>query len=94
MSEQIAVEIDMPEVTETAYRVEVRCGDTSVDVYEHGQRGSGDWVAWLSGGGYTVGGTRSKELMTTLNRAQEYVIAKERARLARKALREALDGGR
>lgn len=89
--EQIALTIDLPPMIESPYRIEVRCGETTCDVYEHGVRGSGDWAAWPTQGLVTgYGGTIGYTLDQALDDARSYVRRVERSRLFRAQLAQAL----
>lgn len=85
---EITLQIELPEVVETAYRIEVRCGETTCDVYEHGTRGSGDWAAWV-GNGHIIneGGRRGYTLEQALDDARTLVREQEYSRLAHAELR-------
>jgi hypothetical protein len=89
----ITLLIDLPDVVETPYRIQVRCGETTCEVYEHGHRGSGDWAAWkaqgfIIGNGGKVGYTIER----ALDDARQYVCDEERSRLLYAQLRAALKG--
>jgi hypothetical protein len=92
MTEKITLQVNMPDVTVDPYRIEVRCGETSVEVYEHGLQGSGDWAAWkangyIIGNGGKVGYTQEQ----ALNDARLYVHEQERRRLLSEQLVLTLD---
>lgn len=79
---EITLHIDLPEVIETSTRVEVRCGETTAYVYEHGSHGSGAWAVWTSIGGSIVnGGTNGYPVERALRYARAHVRHRERLRL-------------
>lgn len=89
---EITLHADLPDVVETPYRVEVRCGETAVSVHEHGVQGSGSWAVW-TGGGYVLGEEGGKYLTIeqAIAAAREHVRHKERSRLLHAQLRAALE---
>lgn len=87
---EITLRIDLPYVVETSYRIEVRCGETTCDVYEHGTRGSGDWAAWTGNHIIGLGGRRGYTRAQALDDANAYARQHERSRLASAELRGAL----
>ncbi|MGH9250335.1 MAG: hypothetical protein ACRD0W_12550 [Acidimicrobiales bacterium] len=92
-ADEIVLHAKTPNVIETPYRIEVRCGETVCDVYEHGTRGSGDWAAWLAGSHVVgEGGRIGYTLEQALDDARTHVRKLERERLLRAQLRTALEG--
>jgi len=87
---EITLRIDLPDVVEAAYRIEVRCGETTCDVHEHGHRGSGDWAAWTGQSIINDGGKRGYSLAQALADARAHVREHERSRLAFAEVRRAL----
>lgn len=79
---EITLRFDLPDVTEAPIKVEVRCGETVVYVYEHGATGNGAWAVWTYMGGSIVsGGTNGYPLEQARFDAREYVRDAERSRL-------------
>lgn len=87
----VTLTADLPEVIQTPYRIEVSCGETTCDVYEHGNRGSGNWAAWKTTG-YTIGegGRVGYSAIQALEDAEEYVLTQERSRLLHTQLKAQL----
>lgn len=91
---EITLDVELPDVTETPSRIEVRCGETVVYVYEHGTTGNGAWAVWTSMGGSVVsGGTNGYPVEQARLDAREYVRDKELARLLYAQLRAILAEG-
>lgn len=93
---EITLRIDLPDVIETPYCIEVRCGETICEVIEHGNRGSGNWAAWTSGRHIIgAGGKSGYTLQQALADAHAFVHEQERSRLAFAEVRRALaaEGG-
>lgn len=81
------LEITLPDVVEEPKAVIVRCGETTIEVYEYGRAGSGDWVGWTSGHTVTE---HCKTLLEAVQLARHLAAKRERNRLAHQALRAAL----
>lgn len=89
----ITLHADLPEVTETPTRIEVRCGGTAVSVHEHGSLASagGSWAVWTGGSNVVSGGTNGYPVERALRDAREYVRRQERSRRLHAQLRDALE---
>jgi hypothetical protein len=86
VSEEISLRVDVPDVVVEPYRFEVRCGETTAYVHEHGVQSSGTWSAWLgASGGYAIPEHKDMARRTQLEAladAREYVAREERRRVA------------
>lgn len=89
--DEITLRVNLPEVTETPVCVAVRCGETTVYVYEHGVRGSNAWAVWTSNGSVVSGGTNGYPIEQARRDAREHVRRQERRRLFHAQLRAALE---
>lgn len=92
--DEITLSAELPAVTETPIRIEVRCGETAVSVHEHGMQGSGSWAVWTSshGGSVVRGGKNGYSVERALSDARTYVRREELRRLFHAQLAAALAG--
>lgn len=85
----IHLAVEVPDVDVQPIASAVVCGQTLVEVKEHGARGNGNWGAWW-GSSCAVGGTTGFPYAEALAAAQEMAAETERRRLFHGALRDAL----
>lgn len=89
MTEHIELDVTLPDVVEEPRVLIVRCGESTVEVKEHGHVGSGQWAVW-TGAHVVYGGTAMSTIEGCAAAARDRVQADERRRLFHKALRDAL----
>lgn len=83
---QVSMAVELPDVVEEPRCTVVRCGQSSVEVKEHGRVDSGDWAAWSNGHVIGQGGKVGYPRERALEDARRHVREAELSRLFRTAL--------